>query len=234
MASGLADTIEHTLLRSTATPEQIELLCSEALEHGFYGVCVHPIYVALARDVLSGSSVAVVTVVAFPLGCCVPAVAAKEAELGVRDGAHELDLVIPVGLALAGRLDQVRAAVQTVRDAVPNVTLKAILETGCYAPEQLREVCRYVLEARPDFLKTSTGFGPRGASVQDVQLLAECAGGRARIKASGGIRTANAALSLLAAGASRLGTSNSVAIVTEQAVLPREPAKSGWIEDRRS
>jgi deoxyribose-phosphate aldolase len=209
----LARCIEHTLLRASATPADIEQLCAEAAEHGFHGVCVNPCHVARASQALRDLPPRVVSVAAFPLGATVPDVAAREAAQAVTDGASEIDLVIPIGLAIAGELARVADFVGTVRQAIAGVTLKVILETGYFASEQVAALAEAVLGASPEFLKTSTGFGPRGATVQDVRLLAGIASGRARIKAAGGIRTLAQASAMLQAGAARIGTSSGVAIV---------------------
>ncbi len=209
----LARAIEHTLLRASATPADVERLAGEAIEHGFAGVCVNPLYAARARALVRGSRVRVVCPVGFPLGASVPAVVAREAERALADGADEIDMVIPLGLALGGLLDAVTEAVATVRLAVGTHVLKAILETGLFDPSALEVVARAALAGGPDFLKTSTGYGPRGATVGDVELLVRWSSGQAEIKASGGIRTARDAEALLAAGATRLGTSAGVAIV---------------------
>jgi deoxyribose-phosphate aldolase len=214
MPEAIEKSIEHTLLRATATPGEVAVLCREAREHGFHGVCVNPILVSLAARELADSSCCVVTVVAFPLGASVPAVAAAAARQAVVDGAAEIDMVIPIGLALVGDDAAVSRSVATVREAIPDHTLKVILETGHFPPERIRELGRLALAAGADFLKTSTGFGPRGASVEDVKLLVEAGAGRAGVKAAGGIRTAPAARAMLAAGATRIGTSAGVAIVT--------------------
>ncbi len=215
MSAPLAGYIEHTLLRADATPAAVERLCDEAIEWGLLGVCVAPLHVARAAARLGSEGPRVVTVVGFPLGATVPEVMATEARRAVADGAAEIDMVIPIGLGLAGELDAVRAAVATVRAAVPERALKVILETGHFAPEPLRALAREVIAAQPDFLKTSTGFGPSGATVADVALLVECGGGRVGVKAAGGIRTAADARALVAAGATRIGTSNGAAIAAE-------------------
>ena len=215
MSDVLAPAIEHTLLRAAATPGEIAQLCREAKQHGFRGVCVNPLLVRLAAQELVGASPCVISVVAFPLGATVPAVAAAEARQAVEDGADEIDMVIPIGLALVGDDAAVTRSVAAVREAVPEKPLKVILETGHFPAERIRSLARAVLAGAPDFLKTSTGFGPRGASVDDVKLLVEIAEGRAQVKAAGGIRTAAVARAMLAAGATRLGTSSGIAIVTE-------------------
>jgi deoxyribose-phosphate aldolase len=212
----LASTIEQTLLSATATPAQIEGLCEGAVAHGFVAVCVNPFYVEQARKSLSGSDVSVVSVVAFPLGASSARVAACEAEAAAEAGAQELDLVAPLGLAAAGDFQGAARFIAEVRRAVPAVTLKVILETGYFEAAVIRALGEAALAAGADFLKTSTGFGPRGATEDDVRLLVQLSSGRARVKASGGIRTREQALTLLAAGAARIGTSSGIQIVTVQ------------------
>jgi deoxyribose-phosphate aldolase len=204
--------VEHTLLRADATPGDLERHCDEAAAHGLVGVCVSPLYVGRARERLSGASTRVITVVGFPLGTSTSASKAAEARAAVRDGADELDMVMAVGLASAGNWGDVESDVRAVRDATRGRVLKVILETGLLSHAQIRKAAEVVVSAGADFVKTSTGYGPRGASVADVRLLAAAIGDRARVKASGGIRTAAFARELVVAGASRVGTSNGVAI----------------------
>jgi deoxyribose-phosphate aldolase len=210
----LASAIEHTLLRAEATPEAIERLCREATAHHFQGVCVNPVFVRRAVSTLLGSSVRVVTVVGFPLGASAPEALAFEARTAIEHGAHEVDMVIPIGLALAGSWRDVTAHVSKVRAATTGSVLKVILETGHFDEAALHRCAEAVLEAAPDFLKTSTGFGPRGASIRDIEIFKTLCPPSVGIKASGGIRTRAAALAMLEAGATRIGTSNGVAIVT--------------------
>jgi deoxyribose-phosphate aldolase len=213
MDEDIARTIEHTSLKATATPGEIAALCAEAKSHGFFGVCVNPLMVALAAQELADAEPRVISVVAFPLGATVPAVAAAEARQAVAHGAAEIDMVIPVGLALVGDDAAVTRSVAAVREAVPEAKLKVILETGHFPAERILEIGRAAMQASPDYLKTSTGFGPRGATLDDVALLREATDGQAGVKAAGGIRSADDARALLEAGATRLGTSRGVAIV---------------------
>lgn len=206
----LAGYVEHTLLAADATAERVERLCREATVHGLLGVCVAPVHVALARTAVASSPVRVVTVAGFPLGSSTSVVKAEEARRAVEDGADEVDMVVAIGAAKSGRLDAVLADVREVRAAIPGRVLKVILETGYFDEAELRALALAVLDGGADFLKTCTGFGPRGATVSDVRLLAGIAEGRAGVKASGGIRTRQAALDMIAAGATRIGTSNGV------------------------
>jgi deoxyribose-phosphate aldolase len=203
-------------LKPTATPAEIETLCAEARKHKFFGVCVQPCYVRLAREKLSGSEVKVVSVIGFPLGANLSETKALEAAQAVALGADEVDMVINLGAAKAGDWKAVEADIRAVRQAVPQHVLKVILETGYLAPAEVKRAAKAAVAAGADFLKTSTGFGPRGASLEDVQILAEAAQGKAQVKAAGGIRDRETALAMIEAGATRLGTSSGVALLEGQ------------------
>jgi deoxyribose-phosphate aldolase len=216
LSAQLAASIEHTQLAASTTVRDVAQLCSEAVQHGFFGVCVNPLFVATAREALRNSASRVVTVVGFPLGATLPTALAHETREVLAAGAHEIDMVIPIGLALAGDFERVTQHVQAVREASPGAVLKVILETGYFNAQQIEHCARAALRANPQFLKTSTGFGPRGASVEDVkQLKALCPVG-VGVKASGGIRLRSFALELLDAGATRLGTSSSIVLMSER------------------
>lgn len=214
-SSQILGAIEHTRLQAEVTPAHVEQLCQEARQHRFAGVCVNPIHVPRAAALLKNSSVRVVTVVGFPLGANSQASDTHEAAWALQHGAEEVDMVIPIGLALAGQLEAVTERVAAVRRATQGAVLKVIIECGHFQGERLREVARAARDAEPDYLKTATGFGPRGATVADVVLLREIAGVDIGVKASGGIRTAEDARRLLAAGAVRLGTSSGLTIARE-------------------
>jgi len=216
-AANLAQHIEHTLLKADATLRDIEQLCTEAVQHGFVAVCVNPIFLERARAFLEHSSVKLVTVIGFPLGATLPHVLAYEARAAVEAGAHEIDMVMPLGAALAGDWSRITDHVRAVREATPSCALKVILETGYLTAQQIERSAQAALLGSPHYLKTSTGFGPRGATVSDVTQLCALCPPSVAVKASGGIRTATDARALIAAGAARLGTSSGVAIVTEGA-----------------
>ncbi len=218
----LADFVEHTLLRADATREDVDRLCGEARAHGLLGVCVSPVYVEAARRWV-GSGVRVVTVAGFPLGTSTPAVKAEEARRAVLEGASEVDLVMAIGRARGGEWGAVQADIAAVRAAIPGAILKVILETGHFDEAGIRRAAEAAVAAGADFVKTSTGFGPRGASVDDIRILREAVAGRARIKASGGIRTAEQAQAMIEAGASRIGTSNGVEIA--KGAPPSRPSR---------
>lgn len=206
----MAAFVDHTLLKPEATDADVAALVAEAAELGAYAVCVSPSMVPVA--VRAGAGVRVASVAGFPSGKHLPAVKAHEAALAVASGACEIDMVIDVGAALAGDLDAVRADIHAVRGAIGGAVLKVIVESAALlalADEPtLAQVCRAAEDAGADFVKTSTGFHPAGgASVRAVALMAETVGGRLGVKASGGIRTAEDALAMLDAGATRLGLS---------------------------
>ncbi|ACY47949.1 deoxyribose-phosphate aldolase [Rhodothermus marinus] len=225
----LARLIDHTALKPDTTEARIRTLCEEARRYGFAAVCVNPCFVPLAAELLQGSEVAVCTVVGFPLGANRTAIKAAEAEQAIRDGAAELDMVQNIGLLKSGRLrevlEDIRAVVGVARAARPpagrdRILVKVILETALLTDAEKETACRLALEAGADFVKTSTGFAGGGATVEDVALMRRVVGDRMGVKASGGIRTRAQAEALVAAGASRLGTSAGVALVQDGASDP--------------
>lgn len=207
----LADFVEHTLLRADATREDVERLCREARDHGLFGVCVSPVHVEAARRFV-GDAVRVVTVAGFPLGTSTSIIKAEEARRAVLEGASEVDMVMAIGRARGGDWGGVQTDVAAVRSSIPGATLKVILETGHFDEAAIRCAAQAALAGGADFVKTSTGFGPRGATVEDIRVLRDVVAGRAQIKASGGIRTAAQARAMIEAGATRIGTSNGVEI----------------------
>ena len=211
----LAGYIDHTLLKPEATPADIDRLVEEALDHYLYAVCVNPAFVPQVMAKKGDAPLRVAAVVGFPLGANAPEIKAQEAALAVAQGADEIDMVIPIGRARAGDLAAVEAEVRAVRRAAPGAVLKVILETGFFTPEEIRALAEAAIKGGADFLKTSTGFGPRGATLEDVRLLREVAGDRAKVKASGGIRDKKTAWAMIEAGADRIGTSSGVKLVRE-------------------
>lgn len=209
----LARYIEHTLLRPDATRGQIERLCEEARTHGFYGVCVNGSRVELASYLLEETDVRVVAVVGFPLGAMSGDVKRFETEAAVDDGAHEIDMVMNIGLLKDGEYKRLLRELRDVVEAADERPVKVILETGLLTQEEKVRACELVLDSGARFVKTSTGFGPGGATVEDVRLLRQTVGERLGVKASGGIRDTATALAMIEAGADRIGTSNGVAIV---------------------
>ncbi|TLF75231.1 deoxyribose-phosphate aldolase [Nocardia cyriacigeorgica] len=206
----VADMIDHTLLAPEATADQVAELVREARELGVYAICVSPSMLPVRAPGL-----VVATVAGFPSGKHHSLVKGAEARLAVDQGAAEVDMVIDVGAAIAGDYSAVLADIVTVREAVGDrALLKVIIESAALPDEAIVQVCRVAEQAGADFVKTSTGFHPAGgADVHAVELMAETVGGRLGIKASGGIRTAEAAAALVAAGATRLGLSKSRAVL---------------------
>ena len=211
----LAAHIDHTLLRPDATEAQIMQLCDEAAAHGFATVCVPPCYVALATAKLVDTGVGICTVIGFPLGYSSASVKFKEAEVALYDGATELDMVINISALKSGKTDAIQAEILDLADLchVHQSLLKVIIETALLTEVEIELACRLCVGGEADFVKTSTGFASRGASVADVELMRRSLPAGVRIKAAGGIRTREAALALLAAGADRIGSSNSLALI---------------------
>ncbi|MBI4060834.1 MAG: deoxyribose-phosphate aldolase [Elusimicrobia bacterium] len=213
--SDTARYVDHTLLKPNATQEEIGRLCDEAKSFCFASVCVNPSYVALAAQLLRGSGVKVCTVVGFPLGSTTPTVKAIEARDAIANGADEIDMVINIGALKSGNDVVVYDDIKAVRDATRSKVLKVILETSLLSNEEKVRACAAAKKAGADFVKTSTGFGGGGATVEDIRLMRETVGPLMGVKASGGIRDAKIAADMIAAGATRLGTSASIAIVTD-------------------
>jgi len=209
----LASRIDHTLLKPQATDEEVRRLCREALEWGCASACVNPARLPAAVEVLAGSSVKACSVAAFPLGAADGETRLFETRRAVALGAREVDTVVELGLVKARAWKKVEAQVRHQVEAARPADLKVILETGLLEEEEIRRLVDLCARAGAAFVKTSTGFGPRGATVEDVRILADAAAGRIRVKASGGIRTREQALALLEAGADRLGTSATAKIL---------------------
>lgn len=211
----IAVMIDHTLLKAETTPKDIDTLCREARDYGFAAVCVNPVHVERAVGMLKGADVKVATVVGFPLGATTMVEKAREAGDAVRHGAREIDMVMPVGLFLGGEHKAVARDIREVILAVGAAPVKVILETCYLSPKQIAEACSIARNEGAAFVKTSTGFGTRGATVEDVRVMKQAVGDRCRIKASGGIRNYRDAMTMIEAGATRIGTSSGVAIAEE-------------------
>jgi len=213
----LAAMIDHTLLKPTATEDQIRSLCAEALEYRFASVCVHPCWVKLCAKLLENSPVRVCTVLGFPLGATLPEVKAFEAQRCIALGATEVDMVINLGALKSRQLDLVKDDIAAVvNGAHPlGALVKVIIETGYLTEEEKVMACQLAKVAGADFVKTSTGFGPGGATVEDVALMRRVVGPEMGVKASGGVKTASEARAVIAAGATRIGTSSGVTIASE-------------------
>lgn len=209
----LAKLIDHTLLKAEATRTEIEKLCAEAKQYGFASVCVHPFRVAQCAELLKGTDVKVCTVIGFPLGANRAEVKALETVRACADGAGEIDMVINIGAVKDGNWAAVENDISSVVKASQGRTVKVILETCLLTKDEIKTCCATSEIAGADFVKTSTGFGKNGATVEDVALMKEVVGDRLGVKASGGIRDVAAMRAMVAAGATRIGTSNGVAIV---------------------
>jgi deoxyribose-phosphate aldolase len=212
MAS-IASTIDHTLLKPDARAADIERLCAEAIEHGFYSVCVNSSRVALAARLLAGSNVKIAAVTGFPLGAMSREGKEHETRLAVRDGADEIDTVIAIGHLKDGDTTYVLNDLKAIVSAAEGCPVKVILETSLLTHEEKVLGCQLSVEAGAAFVKTSTGFAGGGATVEDVKLFRETVGFACKVKASGSIRDTATALAMIEAGADRLGTSAGVAIV---------------------
>jgi deoxyribose-phosphate aldolase len=216
--SELAATIDHTLLKTVADETSLRKLCREAVTHRFASVCVNPCWVPLCVEELKGSGVPVCTVIGFPLGANSSAIKAAEAKLAVSQGAAEIDMVMNIGFVKSGKWNDVANDIREVVQASKPAIVKVIIET-CYLDREEKVLaCRAAVAAGADFVKTSTGFGTGGATVEDVQLMKQAVGDSLKIKASGGIRTMGDAIAMLEAGASRIGASSGIAIVAEAKV----------------
>ncbi|MBN7798428.1 deoxyribose-phosphate aldolase [Parahaliea mediterranea] len=209
----LASYIDHTLLAAGATAAEVETLCAEAREYGFKAVCVNSRFVPLAHAALAGSEVLTCAVAGFPLGAMLPAAKAEEARLAVAAGAREIDMVIAVGAALADDWEAVAEDIAAVHAACGDALLKVIFETCLLDEARILRLCDICSAIGVGFVKTSTGFGGGGATTEVVALMRGRVAPAVGVKASGGIRDRAAALAMIAAGATRLGTSSGVAIV---------------------
>jgi deoxyribose-phosphate aldolase len=203
----LAKYIDYTLLKATATPADIEKLCQEARQYGFFSVCVNSSYVPLAAQLLKGTDVKVCTVVGFPLGAMSTQGKLYETSTALAEGADEIDMVINLGLFLSGRTAKVLDEIALLKQKTADKVLKVIIETCYLNDDQKRLASQICVDAGADFVKTSTGFGTGGATLADVQLIKEVVGDRAKIKASGGIRNRETALQYIDLGVSRIGAS---------------------------
>lgn len=215
----LARMIDHTMLKADATAGEIEKLCQEALKYGFASVCINPGYVPLCAKLLRGSDVKVCTVIGFPLGATSTAAKAFEAEQAIREGAQEVDMVINVGMLKSGNVEYVESDVFAVTSTARRfrVLTKVIIETGLLTDEEKIRACVLAKRAGADFVKTSTGFGKGGATAGDIALMRRVVGSAMGVKASGGVRSREDALALVASGADRIGASASVKIVSGEA-----------------
>ena len=209
MSEDIAGYIDHTLLKPEATTNDIVKLCREAVEKGFYAVCVNPSYVKTAVTELTGTGIKVCTVIGFPLGATTSQTKAFEASKVVDAGVDELDMVIHIGALKEGNDQYVYDDIAAVVKAARGLTVKVIIETALLTDEEKVRACKLAQEAGAHFVKTSTGFGPGGATIADVRLMRETVGLSMGVKASGGVKTREAVLQMIEAGATRIGSSTS-------------------------
>lgn len=220
----LAKLIDHTLLSATANVYDIKKLCQEALKYKFAAVCVNPIFVPMCAKLLKGSSVKVATVVAFPLGANTTEAKSFQTRQVVKEGAQEIDMVLNLGAFKSKAYDLVRSDIKAVVEAArvsslgAGALVKVILETGYLTNAEIVQACQLAVEGGADFVKTSTGFGPKGATIEHVALMRKTVGREIGVKASGGIRTFQEANAMLDAGANRIGTTAGVFLVTGKSV----------------
>lgn len=209
--------IDHTQLKADAGKEQIEKLCSEAKQYRFMSVCINPTWIELAKQLLEDSEVKVCTVIGFPLGANTSTIKIAEAKDAVAKGADEIDMVINIGAALDGEWLKVEKEIREVVNAVPEkVIVKVIIETALLTKEEIVKACECVVNAKADFVKTSTGFSHEGARLENVKLMRETVGPNIGVKASGGVSNRKEALEMIEAGATRIGASKGIEIVTEE------------------
>ncbi|MGF1863430.1 deoxyribose-phosphate aldolase [Photobacterium profundum] len=206
--------IDHTLLTSNANLEQVTTLCEEAKNHQFFSVCINPSFVSYCADQLKGSTVKVCTVIGFPLGANTTEVKIFETKDAIINGADEIDMVVNISDVLDNRWDKVEAEIAAIKEACNDTLLKVIFETCLLTNEQIVNLCELSKRAKADFVKTSTGFSSGGATVEHIQLMRDTVGPEMGVKASGGVRTLETTQTMITAGATRIGASASVNIVT--------------------
>ncbi len=214
-ARNMAQYIDHTLLKAEATPSEIETACQEAITYQFASVCVNSSYIEKVSGLLKSSPTKPIAVVGFPLGACATEVKVQETKYCVAHGAQEIDMVLNLGALKSGNRELVLKDIEAVVLAAHPIPVKVILETAALSPEEKIIACELAQKAKAAFVKTSTGFHPKGgATIEDVALLRKLVGPDMGVKASGGIRTTDDALQMIRAGATRIGASSSVAIVS--------------------
>ena len=212
----LSSYIDHTLLSANATNSMVKQLCEEAKEFNFYSVCINSSYVKDAKEFLKNSNVKVCSVVGFPLGAMNSKAKIFETNLAIKDGANEIDMVINVAWLKDKKYEKLKNEISNIRIECKDIVLKVILETALLDTDEIITICKICKDIKVDFVKTSTGFSSRGASVEDINIMKSIVKDDIKIKASGGIRTYDKAIQMINAGANRLGTSASIDIVTKK------------------
>ena len=214
-AGRLAQLIDHTLVRPDATLDDLAGACDEAKKYSFAALIVNGYHVARAKTALADTPVKVGTVVGFPFGAGTTTVKIVEAMEAIKNGVDELDIVVNIGMVKSGRYDLVEIDIKNIIVLTKTVLHKVILETGYLTVDEIKNTCAVAVRSGAEFVKTSTGYGPRGATVEDVRLMRQAVGSACRVKASGGIRDLAALSSMVEAGAERIGTSAGAAIMEE-------------------
>jgi deoxyribose-phosphate aldolase len=213
----LAKRIEHTNLKPDCTKEDIIQLCNEAIEHGFYGVCVSPYYVQLAKKTIGKKAIKIITVAGFPLGYATVGAKVEEAKKAIISGADEIDMVMNIAAFKSDDMQTVQNDIQSVVTVchLQNKKVKVIIETAYLTDEEITKACKVCIDCEVDFVKTSTGYASKGAEIKTVKLMRAELPSKIKIKAAGGIKTRKQALELLAAGADIIGCSSSLKIIEE-------------------
>lgn len=213
----VAKYIDHTILKPNVLDADVKKVCDEAKENGFFSVCVNPYYVPFVANELKGSDVKVCSVIGFPLGANTSELKALEAKKAVEDGANEIDMVINVSALKDGKFEYVESDIKAVVDAIQGkALLKVIIETCLLSDDEKIKACELSVKASADFVKTSTGFSTGGATKEDIALMRKTVGPDIGVKASGGVRDYETAMTMIEAGATRIGASSSVAIVNHE------------------
>ena len=210
----LENYIDHTLLKPSATSQNIIQLCKEAISYNFFAVCINGSFVRLAKRELANSNIKIVAVVGFPIGASAPSIKVLETKTCINDGADEIDMVINIGMLKSKDFKYVENEILAVKNELGNRVLKVIIETCYLTDEEKRVACKLAMNAGADFVKTSTGFGSNGATTKDILLMKEVVKKQLKIKASGGISNKETALNYISIGVSRIGTSSGIKIVT--------------------
>ena len=205
--------IDHTVLKADTPLETVKRICDEAMEYGFASVCINPCHVAYCADYLKDSDVNVCTVIGFPLGANTSAVKVFETKDAIANGADEIDMVMNIGALKDKNYDLVRNDVKAVVEAANGTLVKVILETCLLTEDEIKKACELCVEAKADYVKTSTGFSTRGATIEDVQIMKAAVQGKAKVKAAGGVRTHEDMVKIIEAGADRIGTSAGCSLV---------------------
>ena len=210
----LENYIDHTLLKPSATSQNIIQLCKEAKSYNFFAVCINGSFVRLAKRELANSNIKIVAVVGFPIGASATSIKVLETKTCINDGADEIDMLINIGMLKSKDFKYVENEILAVKNEVGNRVLKVIIETCYLTDEEKKVACKLEMNAGADFVKTSTGFGSNGATTQDILLMKEVVKKQLKIKASGGISNKETALNYISIGVSRIGTSSGIKIVT--------------------